>query len=245
MLIEFGNTKVKPDWHVDEYQATGYSRIYHILKGSVTYESEGTAETLRPGGVYVLPSSVPYRMRKAGEETLICTYMHINFLQARVTGLIQMIPEEDSCLGRYFATLYAAINENRIDLVGALAESLTFFIRDSRFFSQSSPMLNRVQEYIMSHLQDEICVGDLSRLFSYHPNYFIRLFRRETGYTPHEYIQQHRMQYAVSMLSRGMSNQVIAEACGYADPGTFTRAFRCYYGISPQKYATRFQNVYR
>ena len=39
MLIEYGNTVVLPTWELIEKAPTGYSRIYYVLEGDLTYES--------------------------------------------------------------------------------------------------------------------------------------------------------------------------------------------------------------
>ena len=35
MLIEYGNTTVKPDWELNEEAPAGYSRIYDIISGDL------------------------------------------------------------------------------------------------------------------------------------------------------------------------------------------------------------------
>ena len=39
MLIEYGNTVVKPSWKLMEDVPTGYARIYYILEGDLIYEA--------------------------------------------------------------------------------------------------------------------------------------------------------------------------------------------------------------
>ena len=39
MLIEYGNTVVKPNWRLMEDAPTGYARIYYVLEGDLTYEA--------------------------------------------------------------------------------------------------------------------------------------------------------------------------------------------------------------
>ena len=39
MLIEYGNTVVRDTWELNEESPTGYSRIYYVLEGEVTYEA--------------------------------------------------------------------------------------------------------------------------------------------------------------------------------------------------------------
>ena len=241
MLIEYGNTIVKDTWELNEEVPTGYSRIYYVLEGDVTYESVDDRQALKPGFLYALPSTVPYHVWRNKNVNFACTYLHVDFSKYRVRSLIELPVEEDGCLSRFIAAVSAAIREERIELLEQLAEAFSFFLKSSDGFVQNSQMLTRVQQHIVRHISEDLTIERLSQLFSYHPNYFIRLFRRETGYTPYQYILQQRMQYAVTQLNKGLPNEEVCYACGYTDSSTFTRAFRKYYGVTPQKYRKGFR----
>ena len=241
MLIEYGNTTVRPNWELNEEAPAGYSRIYYIISGELTYESAEERRIMKPGRLYALPSTEPYRVRRDPSMDFTCTYLHVVFSQYRVNGLIELEVPEDSCLGELILTVQKAISEKRIELLERLAESFALFLKENECFVQNSQMLTRVQQFIFGHISEEMTIERLSLLFNYHPNYFIRLFRKETGYTPYQYIIQQRMQYAVTQLNMGLPNDAVCYACGYTDSSTFTRAFRKYYGVAPQKYRKGFR----
>ena len=241
MLIEYGITVVRPTWELIENVPTGFSRIYYILKGDVTYESADTRKTMKPGYLYVLPSTAPYHVWRSLEQDFACTYLHVDFSQYRVNSLIELPVEEDTCLAALIHTVEKAIREERIELLEQLAEGFTSFLKGAEGFVQNSQMMNLVHQHILRHISEELTIENISELFNYHPNYFIRLFRRETGYTPYQYIVQQRMQYAVIQLNKGLPNEEVCYACGYTDSSTFTRAFRKYYGVAPQKYRKGFR----
>ena len=241
MLIEYGNTVVSPNWELVEDAPTGYSRIYYVLEGDLTYESADMRQAMKPGFLYVLPSTVPYHVWRNPEKDFVCTYLHVDFSKYRVNSLIELPVEEESCLYDLISTVTKAIRERRIELLEHLAEDFSFFLKGKDGFVQNSQMLTRVQKHIVRHISEELTIEGLSHLFNYHPNYFIRLFRQETGYTPYQYIVQQRMQYAVTQLNKGLPNEEVCYACGYTDSSTFTRAFRKYYGVAPQKYRKGFR----
>ena len=241
MLIEYGNTIVLPAWELNEEAPTGYSRIYHVLEGDVTYESVSTRQVMNPGCLYVLPSTEPYHVWRNPDKDFACTYLHVDFIRYRVNRLIELPVMENSCLEAFIRTVSSAIREERIELLEQLAEAFSFFLKHCDGYVQNSRMLTEVQRYIVRHISEELTIEQLSQLFNYHPNYFIHLFRRETGYTPYQYIIQQRMQYAVTQLNKGLPNEEVCYACGYTDSSTFTRAFRKYYGVAPQKYRKGFR----
>lgn len=241
MLIEFGNTTARMDWYLNETVATGYSRVYYIYSGELYYEDETETRTLHAGMLYILPSALPYRVRRNKEIEFRCTYMHIAFDDAKVLNLIEKDPEEDPCVMSYLMTVKSAIHEGKYPLTEKLADCFSCLLQGHHSYVASSQMQNTVLQYVREHIAEEIRIEDMSQILSYHPNYFIRLFKEETGYTPHQFLFQQRMQYAVVLLNKGYSNQETCDACGYTDSSTFTRAFRRYYGVTPQKYKNGFR----
>lgn len=78
-------------------------------------------------------------------------------------------------------------------------------------------------------------------------DYVRKLFKKETGITPHEYLNGLRMARARELIMMGISNSYsrytvaqIAEACGFAEPLYFSRAFKKYFGMSPSAYISKF-----
>lgn len=74
-------------------------------------------------------------------------------------------------------------------------------------------------------------------------DYIRKLFKKETGLTPHEYLISRRMELALTLLTSGFSNRYsnysvsqVAEACGFAEPLYFSRVFKKYYKKSPSDY---------
>lgn len=75
-------------------------------------------------------------------------------------------------------------------------------------------------------------------------DYVRKLFKKEIGVTPHDFLNGLRMQRAKALILSGISNSYshytvsqIAEACGFAEPLYFSRAFKKFFGVSPMQYA--------
>ncbi len=69
---------------------------------------------------------------------------------------------------------------------------------------------------------------------------FRRRFLAIHGKSPGIWREQHRLQHAAHLLmDDGLSVGVTAEACGYLDSSTFSRAFKRCYGTSPRSYQQR------
>jgi len=72
--------------------------------------------------------------------------------------------------------------------------------------------------------------------------YFQRLFRRETGYTPLQYLNQYRMEQAKMLLAETKDSvETIARQVGIPNVKYFARLFRQINGASPREYRVRVQ----
>lgn len=66
------------------------------------------------------------------------------------------------------------------------------------------------------------------------PNYFHRIFRKNFGTTPYQYMLKLRMEHAVKLLSTtNKSVKEIAHECGYENEFYFHRQFKQHYNYSP------------
>lgn len=61
----------------------------------------------------------------------------------------------------------------------------------------------------------------------------------EDGRSPAMEIRRQRLELARTLISQGSSVSHAARASGFADPGTFNRAFRRHFGVPPSEWARR------
>ena len=91
--------------------------------------------------------------------------------------------------------------------------------------------------YINEHFREEIPVDALAARAGLSKYHFIRTFKRETGFTPHEYLIRTRMATARYLLKNTrLSVKDICFACGYSSESVFCTAFRRNQGMTPEGY---------
>lgn len=69
--------------------------------------------------------------------------------------------------------------------------------------------------------------------------YLKKLFKKETGLTPLQYLTDRRLENAASVLAMAYGKQNITEVStlsGFAEPLYFSRLFKKKYGVSPSRY---------
>lgn len=98
--------------------------------------------------------------------------------------------------------------------------------------------VQRMQEYIEAHLDQEIDLAQLSRVSLFSPWYSYRLFKEHTGLTVADYIRRLRLSRSAMRLKN--ENVRITDAAfemGFGSVDGYTRAFCREFGCNPMEYA--------
>ena len=97
--------------------------------------------------------------------------------------------------------------------------------------------LNQVTNYIDHHLAQGVKLAELAQVVAMSPSHFARLFKQSTGYTPHQYVMQCRLETAKWLLTtQPASIELASNELGFANPGQFATFFRKQTGMSPSVY---------
>ena len=83
----------------------------------------------------------------------------------------------------------------------------------------------------------DLTVSSLASLCGISEVYFRKIFSRQFGVSPKDYIIQKRIDYAKQLLSTGEFDvSEVAILCGYCEPCHFSREFKRRAGVSPVEY---------
>lgn len=97
--------------------------------------------------------------------------------------------------------------------------------------------VQRMQDYIAEHLEQEITLSTLSEASFFSPWHSYRLFRKHLGFTPAEYIRRLRLSNSAMRLKKEKCAIIdVAFACGFNSLDGYTRAFFKEFGCNPGDY---------
>ena len=101
----------------------------------------------------------------------------------------------------------------------------------------SSPAVKSCIEYIKEHFHKGVTLEDLGTLTGYVPLHVLRLFKAETGKTPHDYLCEVRMTKARNLLLNSDAPIArIALECGFQSSSHFQTLFKQKFGMTPGKF---------
>lgn len=207
------------------------------------WECQFSAETV------VIPPSTPHKVESIGDSALpvgITVAIDKPLLPLKEIDILGWCDEgaeffrQTAAQAVYFFSGEGSGNKAALSALGSLLVSYI-----SSFYPRTcSPAVKALREEIDLRFTDSTFSADTAiRKLPLNYDYVRKLFKKEVGVTPHEYLTRARMKRAKDVLLSGVTNRYsdfsvtqIAEACGFAEPLYFSRVFKKYYGVSPSNY---------
>lgn len=225
--------------------------LMYLINGELCVFLDGIEYHVPSGCAVLFPPEREYRYRKVGDADV--QYLWTHFTGYDSVEILKRLGFGESGVFR------VGIDENISAMFMQLMEN--FMLRDKYFYEANASKLTEI--LIAMRRRIDCCAKTAesrSRIFKsirfIHANYtkeltnrrladiehlsvsqYIELFKRCTGKTPHSYIIDLRMRNACDLLSRqDLTIAQAAQAVGYNDAHYFSRLFKAYRGVSPEKY---------
>lgn len=103
-------------------------------------------------------------------------------------------------------------------------------------FPESLNMVKNIMLYIYKNSSEQISLEDLSKEIGVTKNHICREFKKLTGQTVNQYINETRCFKALSYINKGTSFSEAAYLSGFNDYNYFSRVFKRVLGKSPRNY---------
>ena len=98
----------------------------------------------------------------------------------------------------------------------------------------TNELLQSIIKYINENITKNVSTLDISSMLGISESYLYRFFKQKMGITLHHYIQNQKLQYALSLLNQGLLPQYVSNYLGYDYYTTFYTQFKRRFGRSPK-----------
>lgn len=233
-------------WQVDK--KIGCHDLFICLSGSAHYRLDGAPHTISEGQALFVPAGTRYQGRHAGQGLYTGLAQHFTLSLFDEVDLFSLI------------SVRPLVTFGAWDGVRALVEHyLRISTGETVSLRQNTLFMSLVLEYlneafagwkggvglpwhvmealvkISADVLDRDHVDAVLDSMPYSRDYFIRVFRAFTGYTPARFQQVRRIERAKDLLQSGRSVKETADLLGYTDAFYFSRLFKKRTGISPAR----------
>lgn len=112
----------------------------------------------------------------------------------------------------------------------------SYLVREHGYI-QESDTIKEACRYLNEHYQESIPVANLAERFNLSKFHFSRMFKKEVGSSPHQYLLNRRLLSAKQLLANtNLSVEAIALDCGFNSTSHFIRAFKYVMDITPNQF---------
>lgn len=222
--------------------------LIYMFEGTLSGSVAEHPITLSAGDLYCIPPDSFYDYRCASETAAKYYWVHFTGCDvAEVLDASGILPLEKK---------HVSVLPDVIDLYKAIFSE--FLLKQPHFRYRSALILRNIFSkfstvtrtsesspntlfasisYIHAHISDALSIKELAAMEFISEGYYRALFRRITGYSPHEYIDIQRINLACILLSdTSKSIEEISNEVGIKDRMYFQRFFKKHTGITPWRY---------
>lgn len=224
-----------------------------IKKGSFHIcGADNVRHTAREGQIAILDCYVPHAYGTSDGGDLL--WLHLDGPVARqyyelitASGNPVLTLRDSYKFEKFLTRIYELFRSNTTTRDALFSQYITTMLTElligqesSPWQSQQSDVIEDTVAYINEHLAENLPLELLASRASLSPYYFTRLFKKETGFTPHEYVIAARINTAKFLLKN--SNTSIKEICfdtGFSNESSFCTTFKKWVKVTPTDYRVR------
>lgn len=156
-----------------------------------------------------------------------------------------MLPKSDPTTYDNNPTLMQNLLKNRqrafcdkVESRGIVLQLLSHFLKHAQpKIEMEDNRIAKTMMYIRKHLNETIELEKLAEIACLSKDHFIRLFKKELGNTPLQYINQKKIEKAqLLLITEDLTVKEIAFQLAFEDYSYFNRLFKKITGVTPQEY---------
>lgn len=246
-----GNFIYEPGYYLERSSYDSFLLMY-LKSGSMTVTFEGQSMQAAKGSFVLLDC---YQKHAYGSlKGCECIWCHFDgkvapdyyrMIVSRL-GNVFTLPDSSAAVQK-LSSIYHTFLDGKTIREPLLSKQINDILTDFLLWIQEMPneksleqnvnTMEAIVTYIQEHFSERITVEELAKMAMLSPYHFIRVFKRETSYTPHEYLLNLRINTAKYLLKTTQDS--IKKICfdtGFSCESSFCAAFRKSVGVTPSEY---------
>ena len=233
----------------------GYTKKYNFKRNfdalSYRYEADTVIEhkgnqlKFTDNSIGFFPSDVDYT-RISNKDKMIV--VHFKIFNYHTNKIESFFPVDYKKYRSLFEKMLDCWNKKDISYKHEVASILNLIFSElykdnKKTYEYNSKIASSIK-YIEDHyLKKDFSLQTAAEKSYISDTYFRKLFKQEFGISPKQYVINHRIKYATSLIIAGYYTlQEISELCGYSDYKHFSVEFKKIIGVSPSKYTYKFED---
>ncbi|MBJ6360055.1 response regulator [Paenibacillus sp. GCM10012307] len=200
------------------------------LMDGITMIEQSQLQGLQPCSYIILSGYDEFRIAKQAIGLGVSEYLLKPLEQEQLSSALERAKQQVNMRVQYEALMHhaAASGEERLKPL-------------VQFPDKASRYVGKMLQYIQSSYAEKISIQDLVEQLQVSATYLNRVFKSETTYTFHDFLNRFRIQQAMDRLKSGEDKiYTIAEEVGFSDYKYFITIFKKYAQCTPGQYQEQF-----
>lgn len=228
-------------WHTHEHW-----ELVYCTSGQGSFRfSNGTVMNYQAGEVVIIPPrEVHANSSREGFTNIHMTMAEPSFISKSPFRIAD--DDVQSLKAAFFQAKFYYMSDIKMRelVLSALGDLITSYIVVFQSNVEYSEPVERLRASIARNFScHDYALDEAIRSMPFNYDYLRKLFKKEVGMSPLEYMTNLRMKSAERLLTAMWTNDYtiteISQMCGYEDALYFSRVFKKYYGCSPTSFAKK------
>lgn len=204
-----------------------------------TIECREKVTVLTDNSLTYIPSNTSYTRTTSRDHMIV---IHLKVLNYNSTTVESCYPTKPDVLAELFTKAYECWSAKgvsyRHETSAILNRIFAEIYKDNCYVKENVSKIGEAVKYINKYIYSpELSLAEAARQAFVSDTYFRKLFKREFGISPKEYVIEKRIKYAASLIITGdCSLKEVATFAGYNDYKHFSVEFKRVTGKSPSEY---------
>lgn len=257
-ITDIGYYPKAENHHVKRVNPIEQYVLIYCVEGSGWYKIHNKTYEVKQNEYFILPKGQPHEYGSVENKHWTIYWLHFSGDHAPIYAQGAATPSKinvtiNSRIGYRISIfeeiLYTLQKQNDIEDLRYASSLLHHFLASIRYLQQyrgatnlpsgekNINVVDAAIHFMKENIENKIKLEDVLNYTGYASSHFNTLFKKQTGYSPLQYFNKIKIEYACKMLAN--TNLKINQICfklGIEDSLYFSRLFRKIMGMSPSKY---------